>query len=119
MTAGRLPARRSYGSAIELIGDDWSSGSLRWVVRARDRLWGLRHGPTRAGLLLAGRSVHGVGMARPLKVVFIDGDGRVVGVAALRPGGVAVHRRARFVAELPWRCPAPPPGAVLTARRPR
>ena len=54
-----------------------------------------------AGLLLPGEwAVHGVGMRRPIDVVFIDRDGCVLAIRPLRPGAIAWHFGAAGTLEL-------------------
>ena len=52
-------------------------------------------------LLVPARSVHTVGMRRPIDVVFVDADLRVLKVVhAMRPGRLAVARGAVAALEL-------------------
>jgi uncharacterized protein len=60
-----------------------------------------RRGPGAPLLLAPARSVHTCGMRRPIDVVFLDADLRVVKVAArLRPWRLAGARRAVAALEL-------------------
>lgn len=72
-----------------------------------ERLVGMRALHPGQALLLAARSVHGIGLSAPLTVVGLDGGGTVVGVRVLRPGRVVSFRRARWMLELPAGEPAP------------
>ncbi len=77
-------------------------GGCRVGVARRflDRLRGLLG--RRGGLLLAGRSVHGVGMRRSLWAVGLSADGTVVAVSRLAPWRVVSFRRPVVaVLELP------------------
>ncbi|MBN9402181.1 MAG: DUF192 domain-containing protein [Burkholderiales bacterium] len=71
------------------------------------RLLGLRlwpeWGARPRGLLLPGcRAVHTLGLARPVDLVFLDAEGRIVGtMPRVGPGRCALRRRARAVVELP------------------
>ncbi len=67
----------------------------------RERLRGIAGVPDGVSLLFAGRSVHGFGLARPLEVVGIGSDGRVVGRRRLAPGGLVVMWGASHVIEIP------------------
>lgn len=72
------------------------------------------------GLLLPGRSVHGIGMRRPVWAVGLDGAGMVVAVALLRPGRVVTFPRPVVaVLELPASAVPPRPGDTVggAARR--
>jgi hypothetical protein len=57
-------------------------------------------------------------MREGLRVVSLDGAGRVRRVALLRPRAVFVDCGARWILELPAARPAPPVGLRLAARRP-
>lgn len=46
------------------------------------------------------RCVHGIGMTRPLDVVFIDSRGRVVSVRRLRPFALVFESRACWALEM-------------------
>jgi len=96
-----------------VAGPDWSSGPLLWACTPAERRRGLRPRPRGAGLLLAGRSVHGWGMAEPLRVVSLDAAGRVRRVALLPPGRVFVDAGARWIIELPMPRRAPQVGMDL------
>jgi uncharacterized membrane protein (UPF0127 family) len=73
-------------------------------------------------LIAPARSVHTVGMRRPIDVVFLDGDLRVVKVVErLRPWRIAGARGAVAVLELPAGTAGVRPGDryALTPRRSR
>ncbi len=84
----RCDVRRARGPLARLLG-----------------LAGLRRLPAHAGLLLPRtRSIHTCAMRFALDLVWLDGDGRVVGVdRAVRPWRVRSCRAARAVVELPAR----------------
>ncbi|CAM5205482.1 hypothetical protein CDEN61S_00730 [Castellaniella denitrificans] len=71
------------------------------------RLLGLRlwpgWGARPRGLLLPGcRAVHTMGLARAVDLVFLDAEGRIVGMMPrVGPGRCVLLRRARAVVELP------------------
>jgi hypothetical protein len=99
----------------EFTVERWSSGPVRVAVGPLERTRGLIPGTT-LGLLLRGRSVHGIGMAHPLLVVGLAGR-RVTSVGLLAPGGLVIDRTATAVLELPpWR-DAPPTGETLALHR--
>lgn len=52
-------------------------------------------------------------MDRPLLIVGLDRDGRVLGSKMLLPNRVASFRGARWVLELPADTPPPVPGTML------
>ena len=64
------------------------------------RLRGIHAVPRRWGVLIPGRSVHGLFTATRLWAVGLDRALRVVGVRGLRPGGLVVFREAAAVLEL-------------------
>ena len=72
----------------------------RWWSRARGIL-GRPALPMGQGLLLTPcSSVHGIGMVRPLDLVFLDKAGTIIKVGSLPPLGVAWHRSAQQVLEM-------------------
>lgn len=85
---------------------------VRVARRFPDRLRGLRG--RGGGLLLAGRSVHGIGMRRPLWAVGLTAGGTVVAVTRLAPWRVVSFRRPVVaVLELPVDADPPLPGERL------
>ena len=92
----------------------WSHGPVLAAVAMRHRRTGLRPLALGWGLLIAGRSVHGRGMAEPLAVVGLDAAGTVVGSSRLVPGGRVEMAGAVAVLELPAGVTVPQPGTVLT-----
>ena len=72
------------------------------------RLRGIHAVPRRWGVLIPGRSVHGLFTATRLWAVGLDRDLQVVGVRVLRPGALVVFREAASVLEL--RVERMPPG---------
>ena len=77
------------------------------------RLVGIHGVPDRWGVLIPGRSVHGLFIATRLWAVGLDSSLRVVGVRRLVPGGMAVFREAEGVLELDYDRVPPQPGRVL------
>ncbi len=70
------------------------------VARARGLLWHPPPAPG-TGLLLAGvRRVHGFGLRRPLDLVYLDGEGRVLACAVLAPWRISSCHAAAHVLEL-------------------
>jgi hypothetical protein len=107
--------RRTVAEVWELTAGSWSSGPIRVAVGPLVRTRGLIPW-TNLGLLLKGRSVHGMGMTHPLLVVGLAGR-RVTSVGLLVPGGLVFDRTATAVLELPpWR-DAPPTGETLALHR--
>ena len=103
---------------IEAVGGGWRSGPLL-VAQSRAQRWrGLRPRPGGRGLVLAARSVHGLGMAEPLGVVSLDAIGRVRRTARLLPGRLFWDLGARWVIEVPIGRGLPQAGALLALRGP-
>jgi uncharacterized membrane protein (UPF0127 family) len=84
---------------------------VAFPTRFAERWRGLRtrHG----GMLFRAVSVHGFGMKRPLTVVAIDRNGRVIDVATLRPRRVYFKPAARLLLELEQSLERPEVGAVV------
>lgn len=72
------------------------------------RLVGIHGVPPGWGVLIPGRSVHGLVIVRRLWAVGLDLSLRVVGVNLLRPGGIAAFGDAGAILEL--RAERTPPG---------
>lgn len=64
------------------------------------RLAGIHAVPPGWGVLIPGRSVHGMVIARNLWAVGLDATLQVVGVRLLRPARIAVFREATAILEL-------------------
>ncbi len=64
------------------------------------RLGGIHAVPRPWGVLIPGRSVHGIFLTGRLWAVGLDRALRVVGVRGLRPGGLVLFREADAVLEL-------------------
>ncbi len=77
------------------------------------RLVGIHGVPRRWGVLIPGRSVHGMFIVAKLWAVGLDGALRVVGVRSLGPGGMAVFADAEAVLELRHGRVPPQAGWVL------
>ncbi len=92
----------------------WSHGPVLAAAAMRHRRTGLRPLALGWGLLIAGGSVHGRGMAEPLAVVGLDAAGTVVGSSRLVPGGRVKMAGAVAILELPAGVTVPQPGTVLT-----
>jgi hypothetical protein len=65
-------------------------------------------------MLIAGRSVHSLGMKEPLVVVGLDTQRGVVGIRNLPPGRITWFQGAVQILELPGGQEPPPQGAVLS-----
>ena len=72
-----------------------------------DRFHGLRRAPPGSAVVMRARSVHGFGMRRPIPVIGLDADMRVVSTRTLRPNRVMVIPSARILVELPPSQPLP------------
>jgi hypothetical protein len=92
-----------------------SAGWSRRVVIATnfvERWRGLRRSSTDA-MLISTRSVHGLGMDRPLLAVGLDADYRVIGWRVLSPNRIIGLKGARHWLELPVDDEPPPIGSFL------
>lgn len=78
------------------------------------RLGGIHTVPRPCGVLIPGRSVHGLLISGKLWAVGLDRALRVVGVRRLRPGGLVVFREAAAVLELRYHRTPPRPGRRLS-----
>ncbi len=108
-----VPDAIRFSSMLELVTDGWSSGPVHEATSFWSRWKGIRGVPGGSGLIIRGRSVHGIGLSDPLLVVGLDENDRVVHVARLEPGRVVGCRRAAAMLELQLGVPAPPLGARL------
>lgn len=93
---------------------DWSSPPVLVARTFRQRKKGLKPTAGGMGMLIRGRSVHGLGMREPLLAIGLDRERRVVGVRILRPRHLVFIRTARHIMELPIATLPPPRGVVLT-----
>ena len=76
------------GGLLTVSAPGWSHRPVLAAVAMSHRRQGLRPLAMGWGLLVAGRSVHGRGMAEPLTVVGLDAGGGVTGSAgSFRAGG--------------------------------
>lgn len=94
--------------------DGWASGPVLIARTFRERMKGLIPATAGHGMLIRGRSVHGLGMREPLLAIGLDRERRVVGVRTLLPRHVVLIRSARHIMELPIGTLPPPRGVVLT-----
>jgi hypothetical protein len=72
-----------------------------------DRLLGVWRVPEGSTVVLPVSSVHSLGRRRPLDVVGLDAERRVVSVRTLRPNRIVVMPGVRFVIEAPVGVPLP------------
>ncbi len=103
---------------IELFTAGWRSGP---VIEARSfwaRWRGIKRVPHNAGVLIMGRSVHGIGLRDPLLYVALGADGQVLRTGRLEANRFVAVRAATEILELPLGRPLPPVG-VLLDRMPR
>lgn len=101
-------------SGAELRCGDWRSGPVQVAEGFWERLLGIHGAPPGSGVLIPGRSVHGMFIIRRLWAVGLDRTLRVVGVRMLRPGGLAVFWDGAAVLELRSHHPPPHPGWTLS-----
>jgi len=94
----------------------WTSPPVVVARTFRRRLTGLRPWTLGVGLLLPGGRITGRGMAEPLRLVGVAGDGRVTGVETLETGSSVELPSATMILELDIGHPAPSVGATLRIR---
>lgn len=94
----RVPAGRCV--TIRL-GGDGERAHCHLAATPAQRWRGIGAVPPGVGVLLAGRSVHGFGLDRPLRVVGLDPRGTVVAVRRLNPRRIVFVARAVYLLELP------------------
>lgn len=78
-----------------------------------ERLRGLIGRPPHWAMLLPGSSVHSVGMRRPIVVVALDADFRVVETTRLDPMRVFSAKASHWMVELPSDADVPRRGETL------
>jgi hypothetical protein len=108
-----VPGDRRYrsGGSITLASEDWTSPPVTVASSFTDRLLGVRRRETN-GLLIRSASVHGHGIGGPLRVIHLDGDGKVVHQDILMTGR-RTPARGVWILELPIGDPGPDTGARL------
>jgi hypothetical protein len=92
---------------LELRHPGWSSGPVGEAIGFRRRLLGIQGVPDGFGVLIPGRSVHGLWLRRAIRVVALGTGWEVLAVRDLTPGKVVTVRRSRWMLELPLG-PMPP-----------
>jgi hypothetical protein len=97
----------------QLAYGEWNSGPVMVAGSFLRRLAGIHGVPKGWGVLIPGRSVHGMVIVRNLWAVGLDRTLEVVGVHLLRPAGLATFRGAAAVLELRHDRDPPRPGWVL------
>ena len=85
---------------VRLTAGGWSSEAEQAVTFV-DRFRGLRALSPGARLLIETRSVHTIGLTRPINVVVIGRDGSVLDTRTLTRNRVLVNRLARHILEVP------------------
>ncbi len=112
--AGRLPGAARYRRVptVTLSCSDWQVRDVVVATTFRRRLIGI-HSRAAWGLLVHTPSVHGVGLAEPLRILHLSGSGVVVGHDVLGVGGL-VRAGDYWVLEIPIAAEPPPIGAQLT-----
>ena len=111
-----MRARAIVAGPFRVSAAGWSHAPVMAASGLRHRRSGLCPLALGWGLLLAGRSVHGRGMAEPLTVVGLDAAGAVIGSTPLAPGGRVTFPGAVAVLELPAGVAVPDPGTALVWR---
>jgi hypothetical protein len=101
---------------VELSCAGWRSGPVLRAHAFWERLRGLIARPPDTAMLIRTRSVHGLGMTRPCRILALDARCRVLAVSVLRPGRMVSVRGASWMLELPMSIPPPPIGAVLALK---
>ena len=98
---------------VEFVADRWRSGPVHRASGFRQRLSGIIRVAPGVGVLLRTRSVHTMGLRRPLLIVGLDEALRVVRTAVVPPRRLVWWPGARYYLELAASCRPPPDGAVL------
>lgn len=90
-----------YGRVVyEFVAEGWSSGPVVEAISFWSRWRGVRGAPLGVGVLISGRSVHGVGLKQSLLVIALDRQDRVLLVGPLNPGRLVSCRGAAWMLEL-------------------
>jgi hypothetical protein len=97
---------------IRLVSDSWSSEAVQ-PSSFFERLRGLIGQPHAVRLLFETSSVHTLGMTRPISVVVIGKDRRVLRAQSLQPNRVIYEPMARFILEMPDAAALPEVGALV------
>jgi hypothetical protein len=92
---------------VRLVAGGWSSEAEQ-AVTFIERFRGLRSLGPDARLLIRARSVHTIGMSRPIGVLVIAHDGAVLDARTLSRNRVLFHNRARHILEVPEGSDLPP-----------
>ena len=95
-----------------MTAGEWSSEADR-ATTFIERFRGVRGGPAGASFLLETRSVHTIGLGRPIGVVVIDRGFRVIEAKTLARNRILYRLTARFMLELPAGTDPPPLHATL------
>jgi uncharacterized membrane protein (UPF0127 family) len=95
---------------VRVVTGDWASEASRAVTFV-ERFRGLRGQPDDARILFETSSIHTIGMTRPINLVMISPDRRVIRVQTLGPNRIVRERGARFILELPKGAEVPSEGA--------
>ena len=98
---------------IELISGGWSSGPVVEARSFRSRWRGIKQAPDDTGILIPGRSVHGIGLCGPLLYVALGAGGEVVRTGRLEVNRFVTVRSAEEILELPLGRCLPSVGVVL------
>lgn len=98
-----------------LTSPGWVGARVGVADTFLDRLRGMRAPAGCGGVILRSRSVHTLGMNRPIGVFATDRAGTVIAVRVLPPNRVAVFRGAQHVVELPEGRPLPVIGSPVAS----
>ena len=109
----RLPGTPRYRrtTRIMLRNEQWELGPVTLATTFHERLIGMRSDRNDSLLVHAG-SVHGRGLADPLRVLHLTRTGRFVGHDVLAVGRI-VRARAYWILEMPMSAPVPENGAQV------
>ena len=102
IAGGRVPPSAPQPSSVRLVdaASGWASPPVDIAGGVRRRYVGSRGRPVAGAILIAGSSVHAIGMTTPLRVVGIDPAGRVCRREVLEPGGLVWFPECRWILEL-------------------
>ena len=113
MSTGDSIHWRHDRTMIELFSAGWRSGPVVEARSFRSRWRGVKQAPDYAGILIPGRSVHGIGLRGPLLYVAIGAGGRVLATGRLEVNRFVTVRAAKEILELPLGRCLPSVGVVL------
>ena len=91
---------------VRLSAGEWRTDAL--VAHSfLDRLLGTFRAPARLPVVMRARSIHTIGQSRPLSIVGLDREMRVISVRSVPPNRMVYLPSARTIVEVPEGAPLP------------